>query len=139
MSTISSINPRVFISIPSDKLSLHDSPINLAVNAPPTNFPIIAIKIKTKQTVHKYGVFNNPISVLSPVNTKNNGKNRETETSSIFSIINFLKLILVGIITPARKAPNNACIPIVCVINAELINIKNIKPTILLFSVSIFW
>ena len=52
-STISSIKPRVFISTPIERLSRHDSPRILAVNAPPRNLPAMATKIIITQIVQR--------------------------------------------------------------------------------------
>ena len=89
--TISSISPRVFIKIPIERLSFHVSPRMRAVKAPPINFPLTATKIKIPQIIHKCGELSNPISVRSPVNTKNKGNSKVTDTSSILSIINLRK------------------------------------------------
>ena len=89
--TISSISPRVFIKIPMDRLSFHVSPSIRAVKAPPMNLPLTATRINKPQIIHKCGVLSNPISVRNPVNTKNNGSSKVTETSSILSIMSLRK------------------------------------------------
>ncbi|OPZ93528.1 MAG: hypothetical protein BWY72_02446 [Bacteroidetes bacterium ADurb.Bin416] len=106
--TISSINPLVFISTPIERLFLVLSPKSLAGMAVPPNLPTIATRMTSPQVNHKSGVFNNPISVRKPVNTKNKGKSKETETSSTLSTMIRRKLVMGGITTPARKAPNSA-------------------------------
>jgi hypothetical protein len=119
-STISSIKPLVFINAPIDKLFFQFSPTILAASALPPNFPATATIITSPQVIHKCPSFSNPISVRKPVKTKNSGSNKTRLTSSILSTTIFLKLKSGGIITPARKAPNNACIPMISVVYADI-------------------
>ena len=78
---------------------------------------------------HKLGLFNNPISVRSPVDTKKSGRNNASETSSTFSVMIFRNLIFSGMTTPAMNAPNSACNPNISVRYADAISKRNMKAT----------
>ena len=72
---------------------------------------MMATSIKTPHIHHRSGLFSSPISVRNPVETKNKGRNRASDTSSTFSVMILRNFTLLGITTPAMNAPNNACNP----------------------------
>ncbi|MNT55273.1 hypothetical protein D3C72_1924970 [compost metagenome] len=105
-------------------------PTNLAETALPINLPTTAIRTTQKHVCQCSASLSNPIWVRNPVNTKNSGKRSTCATSSTFSINILLKLVLLGMITPAIKAPNNAWIPITSVVQEEMSNVRKNMPTI---------
>ena len=115
VSTTSSINPRVFINAPIYKLSFQLSPTKRAENIAPPNLPMMATMMKIPHIHHSSGLLSNPISVRNPVETKNNGRKSASDTSSTFSVMILRNFTLLGITTPAMKAPNRACSPSISV------------------------
>ena len=76
---------------------------------------MMATSMNTPHIHHSSGLFNSPISVRNPVETKNKGRNNASETSSTFSVMILRNFTLLGITTPAMNAPNSACNPSISV------------------------
>ena len=118
---ISSTSPRVFISTPRAKASFHLIPVNRADIAVPPSLPAVARPMMAKQTNQLVTSFNRPTRVRNPLKAKNNGsRNRELKfpnRSKTYS----RKPLRRGITTPARNAPNKACMPIASVASADAV------------------
>ena len=125
----SSINPRVFINVPTIRLSFQFSPTAFAAKVQPPSLPVIATSMNSKHTHQRLGVFIRPISVRNPVKAKNKGRKNTSARSSTFSIMIFRNPGEGGITTPAMKAPNRAWIPITSVVAAESTRMRKMKPT----------
>ena len=128
-SATSCISPRVFISVPTIRLSFQFSPTARAASVHPPNFPAMATTINSRHTPHNSGVFINPISVCSPEKAKNRGRKNTREISSTFSIMTLRNPRFMGITTPAMNAPKRAWIPIISVATDESTRNRKMNPT----------
>ena len=104
----SCISPRVFISVPTIRLSFQFSPTARAASVHPPNFPAMATTMNSKHTPHSSGVLIKPISVCNPEKAKNRGRKNTKEMSSTFSIMTLRNPMFVGMTTPAINAPKRA-------------------------------
>ena len=125
----SCISPRVFISVPTIRLSFQFSPTARAASVHPPNFPAMATTINSRHTPHNSGVLIKPISVCSPEKAKNRGRKNTREISSTFSIMTLRNPRFMGITTPAMNAPKRAWIPIISVATDESTRNRKMNPT----------
>jgi hypothetical protein len=76
-STINSIKPQAFMSVPSDNESYQFMPVHPAVKALPPNFPAIATAITPAHINQSDQVFSKPVCVRSPVKAKKSGSRKQ--------------------------------------------------------------
>ena len=79
--TISSVNPRVFISAPIAAESRQAKPVSAAATHRADELPTIASAIRTQRQHPSTGRFSRPTSVFRPVTTKKSGRRSEGRRS----------------------------------------------------------
>jgi hypothetical protein len=67
LSTISSVSPRVFISVPITAAARHPKPVARATSIAPSSLPVIATTIRPSVISQSSGRSSSPTSVRSPV------------------------------------------------------------------------
>ena len=82
LSTMSSIKPRVFMSMPTAAASRVLIPVKRATEKLPPNLPKQATAISAKQSIQSLKPATSPSCVRRPLNAKNRGKKPTTTKSS---------------------------------------------------------
>src|SRR5262245_9660714 len=120
LSTMSSINPRVFIRMPRPAACRVSIPVRRAATNVPPNLPAVATTMIRAHARHAEAPETRSIRVRMPANAKNAGS-RDSVTGPVrLSVQVLARRLSCGTMAPNRNAPKIAWTPICSVTNAEV-------------------
>ena len=114
--TISSVRPRVFISVPMTADRRQSKPVRRAAMAAPKSLPTTATASSTSVRSQSSGRSSRPTLVRSPVYAKNSGRSSVTTKSSIRRVTSSVSSAWRGMIRPITNAPKISAMPISSVV-----------------------
>ena len=116
LSTISSVSPRVFMSVPITIEERQLNPVARAASSAPTSLPTTATSRITSANSHRIGRPSSPMFSRSPVYAKNSGSRSATTKSSRRRVTSSVSPAWRGMARPIRKAPKISAMPISSVV-----------------------
>ena len=112
LSTISSVRPRVFISVPITADSRQPSPVTRLASSEPPNLQAIATTVSTSVIRSSSERSSSSTFVRRPVKQKNSGSSSRTTKSSIRCVTSSVRPAWRGMTAPITNAPKMSAMPI---------------------------